>query len=204
MPGPVFLEGERICLHTIDRDDLPFLQRWHNDPGVRAGVTLADPRNERQQEEWYESLDDDSIGLLVCPREDVSGLRDVTAVGGDGAEDLAPVGYISLFRVDATHGNAELYCWMVPDAREKGYATDATRTMLRYAFEERRLHKVVCRALETNEASIGVFENLGLVREGRQRDEKYVGGKYVDVFRYAMLADEWDDGTAGAGGNGGN
>lgn len=182
MPGPAFLYGESTALHTVDREDLDFLQRWRNHPDVRAGVTWAAPRNEHQQEEWYESMDDDSVGLLVCPLE-----------GDDPSPNPDPVGYIALFDVDATHGRGELVCWVIPDAQGDGYATDATRTMLRYAFEERRLHKVVGRALATNEGSIHVFEKCGLQKEGHQRDEKFVDGEHVDVLRYAILADEWSD-----------
>lgn len=180
MSGPVFLEGESIALHTVDRDDLEFLQRWRNHPDVRAGVTWAAPRNERQQEEWYESMGDDSVGLLICPQ-----------AGNAPASDRDPVGYVALFGIDTTHGHGEVVCWVTPEAQGEGYATDSTRTILRYAFEERRLHKVIARALVTNKASTRVFEKCGFQKEGHQRDEKFVDGEHVDVLRYATLADEW-------------
>jgi RimJ/RimL family protein N-acetyltransferase len=64
--------------------------------------------------------------------------------------------------------------------------------MVEYAFAERRLHKVVARALVTNEASPRVFERLGFREEGIQRDQKYVDGEYVDVVRYSLLRREWE------------
>jgi len=45
MPGPVFASGDRVALHTVEEEDLPFLQRWRNHPDVRTPLTDTDPHN---------------------------------------------------------------------------------------------------------------------------------------------------------------
>jgi len=66
MPGPVFLRGERVDLHTVESDDVAFLQRLVNDPDVRETLGSVRPYNERKQAEWFESLDPDDFAFVVC------------------------------------------------------------------------------------------------------------------------------------------
>ncbi|WP_128477686.1 GNAT family N-acetyltransferase [Halorussus pelagicus] len=58
MPGVTFARGERVTLRTVERDDVPFLQRGRNHPVVRGPLGLPDPTNARQVEdtveEWVE------------------------------------------------------------------------------------------------------------------------------------------------------
>lgn len=179
MPGPAFLRGEGVTLRVEETDDLPFLRRHRNDPAVRTGLTISSPQNGDQAEREHErhAEDDAGVGLLVVP---------------EGEDD--PVGKIVLFDIDEAHGTGELACWIVPDEHGNGYATEATRLVLDYAFAERRLEKVVARAIEPNAGSRTVLgEKLGLREEGVQRQEKYVDGEYHDVYRFAALADEWGD-----------
>ncbi len=105
-----------------------------------------------------------------------------------GAE---PVGMISLFDEDRTAGTATIAYWVVPDARGNGYATDATDLVCEHAFADRRLHKVRADVLHSNEGSRRVLEKAGFEREGVLREEKFVGGEHVDVYRYGLLAADW-------------
>jgi RimJ/RimL family protein N-acetyltransferase len=178
MPGPEFVRGETVSLHPIEEDDLPFVQRHKNDPAIRSGMTTATPQNAYEAEQAHEqhSGDDSGVGLLVVPREQ---------------DD--PVGNVVCFGIDATHGTGELACWVTPDEQGNGYGKAGTELMLDHVFGDRRLHKVVARALVGNTPSRETLESIGFVEEGVQRDEKYVDGEFRDVVRYSMLAREWGD-----------
>lgn len=174
MPGATFLSGDRVTLRTVEEEDLEFLRDHSNDPAIRHPMTFDRPSNlERQRERFEDMYDGDDTGLLAC-------------VDGD------PVGYVMLFHVDDSAGHAEVAYWVSPDAQGEGYATEAVALLLDYAFDERRLHRVRARALATNTASRGLLEKLGFTEEGVQRDEKFVGGEYVDTHFYGLLEDEWD------------
>lgn len=177
MPGPAFLRGESVALHTVETADIDFVREHGTDPRIRHGLTTTEPRNRHAAEQAHErhSESDDSVGLLVCTRE--------------GTER---VGHVVLFGIDDVHGHGQLACWVTPDRQGEGFATEATELMVDYALCERRLHKVSARAIVPNEGSQRVFEKLGMTEEGRQRDQKFVDGEFVDVYRYAVLDDEWD------------
>lgn len=199
MPGPPFVRGESVALHTEEEDDREFLWRHRNDPAIRHGLTTEAPRSRYHLEQEFEQYtgDDSGVGLLICPLSDSRGVdtddqADRVETQSGRREDVPePVGKIVLFRIDETDGTGELFCWVAPRAHGQGYATEATRLMVDHAFGERRLHKVVARALVTNEASRTVLERVGFEEEGIQRDQKYVDGEYLDVVRYSVLRHEW-------------
>ncbi|WP_276271278.1 GNAT family N-acetyltransferase [Haloarcula litorea] len=176
MPGPAFLHGETVALHTIEAEDVPFLHETVNDPAVRDGLSIGRPLSEQAEREWVESVgerDSDEVHLLIC-------------VDGD------PVGTVGLNGVAATNGHAELGYYLAEDAWGNGYATDAARTLVDHAFGELRLHRVYAKAFEDNEGSQRVLAKVGFEREGTLRDHWYRRGSHEDVHVYGLLADEWD------------
>lgn len=50
-----------------------------------------------------------------------------------------------------------------------GLGTEATRMVLRYAFEVLKLHRVDLRVLEYNRRAIRCYEKCGFVKEGVER-----------------------------------
>lgn len=171
MPGPIFLQGERITLRTVERDDMDFEIEHRNDPQIRKPLTLCTPLNCEQAVSRFErhTESDKCVNLWICA-------------------DEKPVGNVDLFDIDETHGTSEIAYWLVPESWGNGYASDAVDLLVRYAFEERRLRKVSAHVLVENEGSQAVLERVGFQREGRLRDERYVDGEHCDVFRYGLLA----------------
>jgi RimJ/RimL family protein N-acetyltransferase len=174
VPGPVFVSGDTVDLHTIEREDLEFIQRNVNDPRVRRTLRRVEPQTADDAEEYYEEyvLDEESVNTLAC-------------VDGE------PVGTATLWGIDGDSGTAGLGCWIAPEHGGEGYATAATRLIVEYAFDQRRLHKVFATTMSTNDPAQRVFEKVGLVREGRHREEVFVDGEFVDWLRYGLLAREF-------------
>lgn len=175
MPGPVFLRGDDVDLHTVEREDLTFLQRVIDDPRVWRHLGTATPKRAEDEEAWYEATtDDDEVHLLIC----------------DSGE---PVGIVGLSGIEPTWGVAELGYYVDPEAHGQGYATEAVALVVEYAFRDRRLEKLAADAIADNEASRRVLEKNGFREEGRFRDHAFVDGERVDVVRYGLLADEFRD-----------
>lgn len=174
MPGPLFRAGERVELRTVEEEDAEFLQTVVNHPEVRSTVSRTDPINLNEEREWVTSLGEESgFHFLICA-------------------DGEPVGICGLNDPNEVWGVAEAGYMVHPDAWNNGYATDAVRELCAYAFEERRLGKVVAKCYATNPASRRVLEKAGFTEEGLLREEGFAGGERVDVHRFGLLADEWD------------
>lgn len=105
-------------------------------------------------------------------------------------ESGALVGNVELDSIDLRRAQAELGYWVRTDRARRGYATEAARAMLRYAFETLRLHKVRADVAVGNHGSARVLEKMGFAREGTLREDRPIGGVFIDHWRYGLLARE--------------
>lgn len=73
----------------------------------------------------------------------------------------------------------------------KGYATDATMVMTRFAFTQLSLHRVSAAIGPDNLASMRVVLKAGFLPEGRIRDHVYTNNAWRDSLLFGILEDEW-------------
>jgi RimJ/RimL family protein N-acetyltransferase len=73
----------------------------------------------------------------------------------------------------------------------RGYATEATRELLRIGFEEFGWHRMIAHLDVLNTASAKVCERLGMRLEGQFREDEWFKGEWSSTLTYAMLEDEW-------------
>ena len=90
------------------------------------------------------------------------------------------------------HRQGEIGFVFHPDHQGHGYATEASRALLAYAFEHHSLHRVYARLEPRNEASARVLEKLGMRREGLLVENEWVKGEWQSEAIYALLAREWE------------
>lgn len=169
MPGGVFERGERLTLRAVESADHEFVARHWNEPTLRPWFGRSEPTTAARVEAFVAA--DDRVPLLVC--------RDGEAIG-----------FLWFFDVDDVHERAAIGYWIVPAARDDGCATEAVELGLRWAFDERGLHKVYAHVIEGNEASAAVLRNCGFRTDGTLREHYYVNGSFADAARFAILRDE--------------
>lgn len=183
MPGPVFRRGERVALHTLEREDLDLVARLRNDPELRRGPCPATPESDVTIERWFEDrvaetdASDEGAQFVVVPRGD----PDVAA------------GYASLFDVQRPAGHGEIAVTIAPEHQDHGHVTDAVRELVAYGIEELRLNKIRGRALATDERWRAALEDVGFRLGETRREARRVDGEHVDVVSYSLLADDWFD-----------
>lgn len=73
----------------------------------------------------------------------------------------------------------------------QGYATEAVRAILDYAFGALGLQRISAICDVRNSGSMGVLERLGFRREGHTLQAFWNRGTWVDEYLYALLRDEW-------------
>ncbi len=74
----------------------------------------------------------------------------------------------------------------------RGYATEATRRLVAFGFDDLRLNRIEATCHPDNLGSVRVLEKLGMGREGYMRQHLRVRGRWLDGLLYAVLADEFD------------
>ena len=77
--------------------------------------------------------------------------------------------------------------------RKKGYAEEAIRIILRYAFYELRYQKANSGCLEINQASIGLHQKVGFIEEGKRRRNIYTNGQYYTSILFGLTREEFEE-----------
>ncbi len=99
-------------------------------------------------------------------------------------------GYVHMTENIASICEWEIGWGMHPALWGKGYATEAARELLRFAFDTLHAHRVVAFCHADNLASVRVMEKLGMRREGRLRAVRWLNGQWWDEYVYGILDQE--------------
>ena len=86
--------------------------------------------------------------------------------------------------------NAYLGYFVDEAAAGRGYATEAVRLAVRFAFEHAGLHRVQAAVVPRNAASARVLEKAGFHEEGLARRYLLINGAWEDHRIFAITAEE--------------
>lgn len=115
-----------------------------------------------------------------------------------GSNTNTPIGIVFLSSsspAEKHHRNCEIGINMLSQYHGKGYGGEAFRWALNWAFQSAGLHRVALQVYEWNDVARGLYEKLGFVLEGRQRQALWFDGKWRDLLWYGLLEDEWREKT---------
>ncbi|MGW1374051.1 GNAT family N-acetyltransferase [Streptomyces sp. NPDC002446] len=171
----------RLDLRPVTHDDFPAVHAYQQRPevcrylywgpldeaGSRASVATKAARTTLRES-------GDVLQLAVVVRETGTLVGDVTFVWKSREHRQGGIGYV-----------------FNPDHSGRGYATEASRALLKLGFEELGLHRIQAELDGRNTASARLLERLGMRREGHLRENEFLDGTWTDEVVYAMLAREW-------------
>jgi RimJ/RimL family protein N-acetyltransferase len=96
-------------------------------------------------------------------------------------------GYIDLMERKRSSREWAIGWGINPGLWGRGYASEAALAVLRFAFEELKAHRVMASCHADNLASARVMEKLGMTREARRREVRWLNEQWWDEFEYAIL-----------------
>lgn len=102
------------------------------------------------------------------------------------------IGQIAIFLVNDKNHFCEIEYCIGSNFQRKGYATEATKSVIDFAFKSINVHKVQIAHKENNLASQGVIKKCGCTYEGTLRDYFFMDNKYVGRLYYSILRSEWE------------
>ena len=161
-----------VTLRLPREGDLPMLERLTQDPGVAGEFAWVGWRDlGRFRTGWADNrLISDDAGVLLVVR---------------GEERL---GYVSWHKFEIPPS----YCWtmgiaLLPEARGRGYGTQAQRLLARYLFAHTTVHRIEASTEAGNVAEQRALEKAGFTREGVLRGVGWRDGAHRDGVWYSML-----------------
>jgi RimJ/RimL family protein N-acetyltransferase len=176
----VNIRGNLVALGPISKDMVPRFLRWINDFGsqLRVGFPMPGPVTAEFEEQWYESI---STG----PERNTFVIRELNT--------MAVIGSTGLHSIDLRHRSATFGIMIGdPDARGKGYGTEAATLMLDYGFTVLGLHSISLTVAGFNLAGQKAYAKAGFRECGRTRERIWFAGQWWDQILMDCLAHEFE------------
>jgi RimJ/RimL family protein N-acetyltransferase len=97
------------------------------------------------------------------------------------------VGAIGLSGIDREHRHAELGYWIGKPWWRSGFATEAARAVVQFAFSETGMHRIYAHHFSRNPGSGRVLQKIGMQYEGKLREHVVRWGRFEDIEIYGII-----------------
>ena len=170
------LEGNRVNLRLMEKEDLPLFAEWTNKPEVFGEYNPLRQTSKTEIEKDFDKGGLEYTGFIVEKKN-----------GGK-------IGLICHFTLMHPAGRLlEIGYSLVPEERGKGYGTEAVRIMADYLFLSKNVMRIQACTDTRNLASQKVLEKAGFKKEGTMRKYLFIRGEWRDAIMYSIVREEWKE-----------
>ncbi len=166
-------EQAGIYLRLMTGDDTDDIVRWRNSEKVKKRFIYQGTFTKEGHENWIKTMVETGkvVQMMICE------ISTGKAVGSVYVRDI-----------DETHHKAEYGIFIGEDeARGRGYGTAAAKLMIRYCFDELKLHRLFLRVYAENARAIRSYEKAGFEKEAYLRDDVFIDGAYKDIVLMGII-----------------
>jgi len=165
-----------VCIRPVEYTDLGAMLWLRARPSVWTNLGSIKMINRQQQEEWLEQM--------------VSNPRSCYYVLYEDGEPF--IGIVRTDEIDYINRSIRVGGDIEPALRGQGYGTKMFELLKKYCFDYLNMNRMWLLALETNDKAMRLYQKMGFVEEGRQRQAIYRDGRYVDYIMMSLLKGEYD------------
>jgi RimJ/RimL family protein N-acetyltransferase len=165
------LEGKLVNLKVLEKEDLPLLADWSNNPEFFSDFWFPQ-MSKTEWEKRYDSLKPDTKWFFIEKKDGTKIGTVFHFLNGNYME----IGYI-----------------LAPNERKKGYGSEAIKIIVDYLFLSKELVRVQAITGVDNFASCRVLEKAGFTKEGIMRKSGFIRGEWKDGCLYSIIRDEWKE-----------
>lgn len=173
------LTTPRLILRELQQDDFQAVWEIESDPEVI------------RYEHTHLSTDEIRSRFEHMLRDQVSVPRIAYRFAITIRPNEAARGRISLILNNPAINEWEIGWTMHREEWGKGYAPEAARELIHFAFSGLKAHRIVAFCHAGNSASTRVMEKAGMQCEGRLRKVRWLHDAWHDEFVYSVLAEEF-------------
>ena len=177
--GTQIIETQRLTLRKFSMEDvMSVYQNWASDESVQKSYgepVYATPEETAQLLEKY-----------IADTEQKKAYRWAILLKGKNI----CIGQIAFFFVDEKNHSAEIEYCIGRKFQNMGFATEATKAVIAYGFEQIKLHTIRICHRSNNLPSKKVIQKCGFHYDGTLRDYFCIDGTYFDRLYYSILNHE--------------
>lgn len=170
------IAGDLVILRALEQSDLERCYVWMNDPIVVRTLKSRYPIPFESEAEWLEQAARSSSTERHFAIERKDSRTHIGNASIHAIDWVSRAAAFGLFIGDAASWN-------------RGFGTDAVRTLVRFAFEEMNLQKLKIHVFDYNERAKHVLSAIGFQQEGKLAREFYREGKYHDIVVLSIFND---------------
>jgi len=167
------LTTDRLILNSFTLDDASEIQSIHSDKLIASTTRVSYPYKLGYAKEWiqtHEKSFKQGEGVIYAIRNH---------------DKLSLIGCISLI-IDPKNDIGELGYWIRKEEWNKGYCTEAGKSIIQFGFEHLNLNKIYADHIVRNPASGKVLQKLGFKKEGILKQHFKKWGIYEDIAVYGL------------------
>lgn len=166
------LKSERLLLRAVRDSDINSIFQMYSDPRISEHDTF-----------YPISTLDEARQILVNSRDEYrTGKRIPWGIALQADDRL--IGSCSLLNFTEMPKSCEIGCALLPDVWHKGYAVEALKQVIHFAFDVLSVEEVVAFAAPENAASHRMLEKLCFVRQRTVKNRSYYKGRFHDEVEY--------------------
>lgn len=169
------LFGKKVILRPLTKKDLQACFRWVQDPSVTRYTRFPIPKTMREERNWFlefkKSIKTERIFAILNKKPGKF------------------IGNTGVHKIDQTHKKCSVGILIgEKDHWNKGFGTDAMKTVLKYCFKKLKLYKVSLVVDPKNKRGIRCYEKCGFRKEGYLKDDDFYKGKRYDSILMAVFS----------------
>lgn len=173
------LTSERLTLRRFTMDDLDTFLAYRNDPLVA------------QYQGWESTTADEGRAYIQSLQNIEPGDPGWFNFAIEETATQILLGDVGLSILEQSPQQGRIGYTLAREHQGKGFATEAVRRVLDYAFGELELHRITADCDVANVASVALLERLNFRREGHFIESYFDHGQWTSEYLYAMLRREW-------------
>ncbi|MFI5151670.1 MAG: GNAT family N-acetyltransferase [Bacteroidia bacterium] len=178
------LHTSRLILRKIQAEDIPSLLKYCNDKIISDQIKNIP----------YPYQEADAIFRMNFILQGFKNReRFVFVISRKDNPEL--IGEIGL-HLDKVNENAQFGYWIAAPFRGQKIAAEAVSALLKFGFEELKLHKIYATHYPDNLASAKVLLNNNLIKEAEMKDHYKVGNEFRTVIQYRLTNAEYRESLA--------
>jgi len=163
----------------LEEDDLDFITSLRTSEFVQNNVGNFIFTNKVLQKEWlYNISKSKSENFLIFEIAKDSGYK--------------KIGMIRLSCIDRVHRNMCVGGDIAEEYAGQGHGKFMYELIFKIGFNIWGMHRLWLFVLANNQRAINLYEKMGFVHEGKQRESRYKDGQYVDYLMMGILEKEYD------------
>lgn len=176
----IILTTDRLRLRRLSRDDAPHVLSACRTPGFTDGMTW-EPVDTIEETHVFT---DEALELWEKGEKFVWTIED--------KDDGTFIGRVEVKIAPELPGNTwGLGYWIHPTQQGKGYATEAAKEAIRFAFEELGADSIVSSHHDWNDASGRVLTKIGMKHTGFSEGRTMKNGKPVRSAEFWLDRKDW-------------